>query len=191
MAKIDVTKIPGYAEMSAEDKIKALEAYKTEDPDYSGYVRKEVFDRTASELAAKKKELSEKLSAEEKTKQEEQEKLEDLQNKYNTLLHENQISSFKAELLGLGYEDKLAADTAKAMADGDTAKVFANQKKHLENVEKNIQADILKNTPKPGKDSGGESMTLTKLKGMSSEDRLKFYQEHTDEYKALYEGDGE
>ena len=65
MAKIDVSKIEGYAEMSAEDKLKALEAYEVPDPDYSGYVKKDVFDKTAKELADKKKELKDKLTAEE------------------------------------------------------------------------------------------------------------------------------
>lgn len=40
MAKIDVTQIEGYAEMSAEDKLKALEGFDIPDPDYSGYVRR-------------------------------------------------------------------------------------------------------------------------------------------------------
>ncbi len=31
MAKIDTSKIPGYAEMSAEDKLKALEAFEYDD----------------------------------------------------------------------------------------------------------------------------------------------------------------
>ena len=52
MAKIDISKIDGYADMTPEQKIAALEAYETEDPDYSGYVKKDVFDKTASELAA-------------------------------------------------------------------------------------------------------------------------------------------
>ena len=46
MAKIDVSKIEGYAEMSAEDKLKALEAYDVPDPDMSGFVSKEQFDMT-------------------------------------------------------------------------------------------------------------------------------------------------
>ena len=68
MAKVDVTKIEGYDKMTPEEKIKALEAYETEDPDMSGYVKKEVFDKTASELAAKKKELTEKLTEDEQKK---------------------------------------------------------------------------------------------------------------------------
>jgi hypothetical protein len=44
MAKIDVTKIEGYADMTPEEKLKALEGYDVPDPDYSGYVKKDVFD---------------------------------------------------------------------------------------------------------------------------------------------------
>ena len=36
----------------------------------------------------------------------------------------------------MGYDEKLADETAEAMANGETEKVFANQKKHLEAVEK-------------------------------------------------------
>ena len=36
MAKIDISKIDGYADMTTEQKIAALEAFETEDPDYSG-----------------------------------------------------------------------------------------------------------------------------------------------------------
>ena len=72
MAKIDISKIDGYADMTPEQKIATLEAFETEDPDYSGYVKKDIFDKTASELAAKKKELNEKLTEDEQKKQKEQ-----------------------------------------------------------------------------------------------------------------------
>lgn len=42
MAKIDISKIDGYADMTPEQKIAALEAFETEDPDYSGYVKKDM-----------------------------------------------------------------------------------------------------------------------------------------------------
>lgn len=60
----------------------------------------------------------------------------------------------------MGYEEKLADATAEAMADGDTEKVFANQKKHLENVEKKVRAEALKDTPKPTPDGDSKTMTL-------------------------------
>lgn len=186
MAKIDVSKIEGYADMSPEQKIAALEAFETADPDYTGWVKKDVFDKTASELAAKKKELNAKLSEDEQAKQKEQEEREKLQNAYNELLRENQISKFKAELLGMGYDDKLAADTAEAMASGDTAKVFANQKKQMEIVQKNARAEALKHTPKPQPDGDSKTMTLDAFRKLSPQERYAFSENHPEEYKALY-----
>lgn len=186
MAKIDVSQIEGYAEMSAEDKVKALEAFDTPDPDYSGYVKKDVFDKTASELAAKKKELTEKLSEDEQAKQKEAEERQALEEKYNALLRESAVSKNKSKLLGLGYDEKLADETAEAMADGDLDKVFKNQKKFLENYEKSIRAEVLKDTPSPTGDGDTKTMTLENLRKMSPMERMKYSQEHPDEYKALY-----
>ena len=61
MANIDTSKIEGYADMTAEEKVKALEAYTIADPDYSGYVKKDVFDKTASDLAKAKKDLKDRI----------------------------------------------------------------------------------------------------------------------------------
>lgn len=186
MGKIDITKINGYADMTVEQKIAALEAYETEDPDYSGYVKKDVFDKTASELAAKKKELSEKLTEDEKAKQREREEREDLQAKYDKLLHESEVSKFKAKLLGMGYEEKLADETAEAMVSGDTEKVFANQKKHLDSVEKKVRAEALKDTPKPTGDGETKGMTLEKLRKLSPMERENWARTNSDEYRKLY-----
>ena len=190
--KIDVSKIEGYADMTTEEKLKALEEFDVPDPDYSGYVKKEQFDKTASELAAKKKELSEKLTEDEKTKQAEQEEREELQKKYDALLHESVVAKNKAKLLGIGYEEKLAEETAEAMANGDLDKVFVNQKKHLDSFEKKVRAEALKSTPKPtGDGDGTTAMTLEKLRAMSPADRLKYSQDNPEEYKSLYTGGNE
>ena len=186
MAKIDVSKIEGYADMTPEQKIAALEAFETADPDYTGWVKKDVFDKTASELAAKKKELNAKLSEDEQAKLKEQEEREKLQKAYDELLRENQIAKFKNELLGMGYDDKLAADTAEAMASGDTAKVFANQKKQMEIVQKNARAEALKHTPKPQPDGDSKTMTLDAFRKLSPQERYAFSENHPEEYKALY-----
>ena len=54
--------IENYENMTPEEKIAAWEAY---EPDYSGYVRKDVFDKTASDLAAAKKTIREKMTEDE------------------------------------------------------------------------------------------------------------------------------
>ena len=190
MAKVDITKIEGYEGMTPEEKIKALEAYEIEDvqPDYSGYVKKDVFDKTASELAGVKKQLKEKMTDDEAAKQKEQEEREELQSKYEKLLHDSEVSKNKAKLLALGYEEKLADDTAEAMVTGDLEKVMANQKKHLEAVEKKVRAEALKDTPKPTGDGDSKTMTLEKLRGMTPSERYTYSQEHPEDYKELYGG---
>lgn len=188
MAKIDVTQIEGYAEMSAEDKLKALEAFDIPDPDYSGYVKKDLFDKTASELAEKKKQLKDKMTEDEQKTQKEQEEREELQSKYDKLLRESEISKHKAKLVALGYDEKLADETAEAMVEGNSEKVFANQKKHLESVEKRVRAEALKDTPKPTPDGDSKTMTLEKFRKLSPAERHAFYEEHPEEYKELYGG---
>lgn len=86
----------------------------------------------------------------------------------------------------MGYEEKLADATAEAMADGDTEKVFANQKKHLENVEKKVRAEALKDTPKPTPDGDSKTMTLEKLRKMSPQERYDYSVKNPEDYKALY-----
>lgn len=159
MAKIDVSKIEGYADMSAEDKIKALEAAELPDPDLSGMVKKEVFDKTASELADWKKKHNALLSAEEKKKQEDEEALTNMKNELETLKKDKTIATYKANYIAQGYDDALATETATALVDGDTEKVFANQKKFLENYAKTVKADVLKQTPKPPAGNGGAANT--------------------------------
>ena len=188
MAKIDVSKIEGYENMTPEQKIAALEGYDTPDPDYSGYVKKDVFDKTASELAEKKKQLQAKMTEDEAAKQKEQEEREKLQKDYEALLHKTTVSGNKAKLLAMGYEEKLATETAEAMANGDTEKVFANQQKHLEAYGKKIRAEALKDTPKPTPDGDGKTMTLKTLRAMTPQERYQYSVEHPTEYKELYGG---
>ena len=49
----------------------------------------------------------------------------------------------------MGYEEKLAEETATAMVDGDMDVVMANQSKYLEVQKKQIQADHMRKTPRP------------------------------------------
>ena len=186
--KINTDKIQGYADMTPEEKIKALEAFEVSEPDYSGYVKKDVFDKTASELTEYKKQLREKMSADEIKAKEDAEKQEKLQSDYDALLRKVNLSENKAKLLALGYEDKLASDTAEAMIEGNLDKVFANQKKHLESVEKKIREDVLHNTPKPEGGNSSNAMTKEKFREMSANDRYKYSQEHPEEYKQIYGG---
>ena len=186
--KISTEKIEGYKDMTLEQKLAALESYEMDEPDYSGYVSKEVFDKTASELANSKKQLREKMSAEEIKAKEDAEKMEALIKERDTLLREKTVATYKASYLSLGYDENLAMATAEALANGELDKVFANQKKHNESVEKKIRADVLKSTPTPEGGNGSDTMTKEKFSKMAIAEQYKYSIDHPEEYKKLYGG---
>lgn len=183
--KIDFTKIEGYREdMSAEEKLALLDKW---EPD--GWVKKEVFDRTASELAEYKRKLREKMSEEERKEAERQEAEAALKAELESLRKEAAITKNKAKFLSLGYDEKLAEDTARALADGDFEKVFANQAIHLENVKKAAIAAALANEPKPpAGGGGGAEITKEQFDAMGYSDRLKLFNEQPEIYKKFTEG---
>lgn len=144
---------------------------------------KNALSKSNSEAADFKKQLREKMSADELKAKEDAEKQEKLQNDYDALVKKVTISENKVKLLALGYEDKLATETAEAMANGELDKVFANQKKHLEAVEKKIRQDILKDTPKPDGGNSGATITKEQFDAMGYTERLKVFNENPEIYK--------
>lgn len=186
--KINTNEIQGYSDMTVEEKLAALEKFEIPEPNYTGYVKKDVFDKTASELADYKKQLRDKLSADEIKAREEAERQKKLQDDYDALVKKVTLSETKAKFLALGYDDKLASDMAESLIDGDIDKVVANQKKHLDATEKKIRADVLHNTPKPEGGSSADTMTKDKLRAMSANERYEYAQSHPDEYKKIYGG---
>jgi hypothetical protein len=175
--------------MTLEEIEKALEGIDMPTDNSSEIDRlKAALSKSNSEAADFKKQLREKMSEDERKAKEETERMEEIQRKYDELLKETTVSKNKAKFLALGYDEALAAETAEAMVNGETEKVFAAQKKHLEAVEKKIRSDLLKETPKP--EGGASSGTITKeaFNKMSIAEQYNFSVEHPDEYKKLYGG---
>lgn len=152
---------------------------------------KAALSKSNSEAAGYKKQLREKMTEDEQKAQKEAEERAELQEKYDKLLHKTEVSENKARLLALGYDEKLANETAEAMVSGDLEKVFSNQLQHQQNLEKKIRADVLKDTPPPVGGNGDDVMTLEKLKQMSPEQRYEFSIKNSEQYKKLYEGGNE
>lgn len=149
---------------------------------------KNALSKSNSENAEWKKKHREALSEEERKAQETADLIKQLQEQNQKLMRESDVSKHKAKFLGMGYEEALAGEAAVAMADGDMAKVFEFQQKHLEAFEKKVRADAMKGTKRPAPDQESGGMTLDKLRKMSAHDRLEFSQKNPDEYKALYGG---
>lgn len=177
--------IENYENMTPEEKLAALEAY---DPEKDGFVSKATFDKTASDLAASKKQLREKQSDEEAKAAKDAEEREALLKRVEELEHERAVNSYVNTYLSMGYDEKLAKASAEALAKGDMATVLANQKSHNESREKALRAEILKETPPPAPGNPDPGMTKEKLRGMSAQERYEFSVNHPEEYRNIYGG---
>jgi hypothetical protein len=186
--KINTTTIEGYESMTPEQKLAALESLDIPGPDYSGHVRKSVFDQTASELAELKKKYNATLSAEEQAKIAREQEMETIKTELESLRREKTVSDHKARLIALGYEEGLAADTAGAFAAGDMEKVFENQKKFLETHDKEIKDGLRKGTPRPQGSDGSATMTLEKFRAMTPAERWEYSVSNPEKYSELYGG---
>ena len=188
MAKIDVSKIEGYAEMTPEEKVAALEAHEYDDLSAEVEKYKNAASKANSEAADWRKKHNALLSEEEQKKQANDEELTTLRQRVADMEKKELIAGHKAKFLAMGYDEALADATAKAMVDGDTDKVFANHKKFLEAHDKSIKAELLGDTPKPPAGGEGGGMTLEKFRKLSPQERHDFSVNHPEEYKELYNG---
>ena len=97
MAKIDTSKITGYAEMSAEDKLKALEAFEYEDNVAELEKQKAAVSKANSEAAEWKRKHNALLGEDEKKKQEQEEKFANMEKELSELREAKRVSEFKAK----------------------------------------------------------------------------------------------
>ena len=177
--------IENYENMSVEEKLAALEAY---EPDMSGFVAKSAFDKTASELAAAKKSIREKMTEDEAKAAKEAEERTALENRVKELEHERAVNGYMAAYTAMGYDEKLAKASAEALATGDTKTVFENQKAFYAAKEKELRAEILKSTPAP--DAGAPTSGVTKeaFDAMGYKERAALFNENPELYNQLNGG---
>lgn len=149
--KISTDSIQGFAEMSDADKVTALLGLDIPDPvDMSQFVDKKVFDAKATEAANLSKQLKAKMSDDEAAAAERDAKWAEMEAKLKELETEKTISTYKASYLAMpGFDEKMAEETAKALANGDMKKVFENQQKANSAYEKKLRAEMVKQDPKP------------------------------------------
>lgn len=194
MAKIDVGLIEGYETMTAEEKLSALENFEYDDhsaeiADLGKY--KDATDKATREAAEYKKQLKTLQDQQKTGNSKADDTIAQLQAKVDELTRQNTIANYAAQFTALGYDSELAQATAIATADGDVAAVFENQRKFLEQHDKDIKADIFKQTPKPGQGGTGKpapTMTLEKFRKLTQAERMKFAIDYPEEYQKLYNG---
>ena len=177
--------IENYENMTPEEKVAALEAY---EPDMSGFVSKATFDKKASEAADLTKKLRERMTEEETKAAEEAKKYADLLARAEKAEHELAVNSYAKAYLAMGYDEKLANASAEAMAKGDIDTVFKNQRVHMENREKVLRTELLKETPSPAPGKTDVGKTKEEFSKMTLAEKAKFAQDNPDAYKEFYGG---
>ena len=149
--KIDTTKIENYAELSAEDKLKALEEYEFEvpAPKESEEVTKlkTALSKANSDAAEWKRQFREKQTEAERVEAERKEKEAAVEEELRTLRREKTVSGYVANCLALGYEKDLALRAAEAMADNNAAEIMNCQQEFLEKTKKELEANALNKQP--------------------------------------------
>ncbi|MCQ2544307.1 MAG: hypothetical protein MJ126_09105 [Lachnospiraceae bacterium] len=181
--KIDVSKIEGYAEMTPEQKLAALESYEYEADNTETLKLKEALNKASHDVAEYKRQIKEKMSEQERLEAERQEKDAEKEALLKSLLKEKDVSKYQAEFLKNGFNSDLALKSAEALADGDYTTVFANLKTYTEELDQKIRADVLRNTPGPkGGNENNASVTLDQFKKMGYTERLEFRQKYPELY---------
>jgi hypothetical protein len=148
--KIDTTRIEGYAEMTAEEKLKALEELEIEVPkDNSEEVTKlkTALSNANSDAAKWKAALREKQTEAERAEAERAEREKAVEDELRTLRRDKTVSGYLAQCLALGYDKDLALRAAEAMADNDAAAIMACQQDFLEAKQKELEAAALNKQP--------------------------------------------
>ena len=150
--KVDVSKIAGFEEMSAEDKLNAVLAYEFDVPkptDSKGEIDKlkAALSKANSEAAEYKRQFREKQSETERAEAERAEAEKAMQEELAALRRGKVVDEYTKRCMSMGYDSALAAECAEAMADGRFNDVFAIQQKFMEAKTKEIEAAALKKQP--------------------------------------------
>lgn len=146
MAKIDVTSIEGYAEMSAEEKLNALENFEFEAPkvdDKEILNLKGLISKRNSEINKLQDELKAHRTAEENAIAESKAEMERILAENAEFKKASTINGYTAKLLASGYDPEVAKASASALADGDMETFFANLSTVTENISKSALAKAM------------------------------------------------
>lgn len=184
--KIDTTMIPGFDSLPEAARNAIADMEFDDVPDMTKYVEKSVFDKKASEAADLGKKLRARMSEDEAKAAKDAEERDALMTELEQLRAEKVVDRHTNKFLGLGYDEKLARETAVALAAGDTELVFKNHAKFIADREKALKAEILKSTPTPPAGDGAEKKSKDEFKKLSLAEKQQFARENPELYKDYY-----
>lgn len=148
MARIDLSTVENYSNMTPEEKVAYFEALEIPEPqakDDSAEMAKlkAALSKANSEAAEYKRQWREKQTEAERADAERAEADKALQEELASLRRDKVVGEYTKQCMGLGYTADLASECAVAMADGRFNDVFSIQQRFLDAQKKEIEAAAL------------------------------------------------
>lgn len=179
--KIDVNTIEGYADMTPEEKVQALEGLELTDTDTEKRY-KDLISKANSEakkykdaMRTAEEKLKGQMTEEERRNQEQEEHYRAIEEENTRLKRDMTISQKTAFYQSIGFDGELAKETAEAFVDGDFETVEANTIKAHEAFENTLRQQVreetVRNTPYP--QNSGNKNGLTKEQIMKETNAIK------------------
>lgn len=117
-------------------------------------------DKNASEASEYKKKWKASLDETQQANLAKEEADKAMREELEMLRKESTVSKYAKNYLAMGYSEELANQASIAQFDGDTDALFSIQKKVMEQLQKDIKAELTKSMPTPPiSNDGGTSMT--------------------------------
>ena len=129
-----------------------------------------------------KKQYQEKLSDEERKKAEQEEQTTAIKLELEALRAERNVANHKAQLLSIGFEDAQAEETAKALNDGDTEKIFDGLRKVVASHDKALRENAFRSNPILQGGTAGKAVTKEQFAKMGYKERLEVLENYPDLY---------
>lgn len=133
-----------------------------------------------------KKQLAERMTEQEKAAAETKEFIEQLKAENEALKRSQALAEHEAGFVGIGFESEAAKKAAEAFFDKDFKAFMGVFNDFLTAHDKAINAESIRNTPRPGAGStGAPTMTKEQFDKLGYADRVKLFTEQPDLYKEL------
>lgn len=132
-----------------------------------------LLDKANGEAKTYKDQLRAKQTESEQAEAERVERQKAMEEELATLRKANIVANYKSSLLGLGFDETLSNDTANAIAEGNTEKIFANLKAQQDKRDAILRAEILANGKNNPPSGSGNTPSKDELNELSDEEYYK------------------
>lgn len=132
-----------------------------------------------------KKQLQERMTEQERAAAETKELIDRLKAENAEMKRNQTLAEQTAGFLGLGFGETLAKQAAEATADNNFQGLLTTMKQFVVEHDKQMAAEALRNTPRPGVGATDQTVTKEQFDKMKYSERAKLFEEQPDLYQEL------